>query len=88
MTSITRCLLSALFPCAAPLQRRGVPQVIRGKPNFVCFNRFEFWGKFHTHTTCGILLLVLVLHEQINGAFEPFVDEIDLARIALLSFCS
>ena len=25
----------------------------------------------------------LLFHEQISGAFEPFVDEIDLAKIAL-----
>ena len=25
----------------------------------------------------------LIFHEQICGAFEPFVDEIDLAKIAL-----
>ena len=28
-------------------------------------------------------LMELLFHEQISGAFEPFVDEIDLARIAL-----
>ena len=28
-------------------------------------------------------LLELLFHEQISGAFEPFVDEIDLAKIAL-----
>ena len=27
-------------------------------------------------------LLELVFHEQVSGAFEPFVDEIDLAKIA------
>ena len=30
-----------------------------------------------------ILLMELLFHEQIGGAFEPFVDEIDLAKIAL-----
>ena len=28
-------------------------------------------------------LMKLLFHEQISGAFEPFVDEIDLAKIAL-----
>ena len=28
-------------------------------------------------------MMELPFHEQISGAFEPFVDEIDLARIAL-----
>ena len=28
-------------------------------------------------------LMELLFHEQISGAFEPFVDEIDLAKIAL-----
>ena len=28
-------------------------------------------------------LLELLFHEQISGVFEPFVDEIDLAMIAL-----
>ena len=28
-------------------------------------------------------LFELLFHEQISGAFEPFVDEIDLAMIAL-----
>ena len=28
-------------------------------------------------------MMVLLFHEQISGAFEPFADEIDLARIAL-----
>ena len=27
--------------------------------------------------------LELLFHEQVSGAFEPFVDEIDLAKIAL-----
>ena len=29
------------------------------------------------------LLLELLFHQQISGAFEPFVDETDLAKIAL-----
>ena len=28
-------------------------------------------------------LLELLFHEQVSGVFEPFVDEIDLAMIAL-----
>ena len=28
-------------------------------------------------------LLELLFHEQVSGVFEPFVDEIDLAKIAL-----
>ena len=28
-------------------------------------------------------LLELLFHEQVSGVFEPFVDDIDLARIAL-----
>ena len=28
-------------------------------------------------------LLELLFHEQISGVFEPFVDETDLAKIAL-----
>ena len=28
-------------------------------------------------------LMELIFHEQFCGAFEPFVDEIDLAEIAL-----
>ena len=28
-------------------------------------------------------LLELLFHEQVSGIFEPFVDEIDLAKIAL-----
>ena len=28
-------------------------------------------------------LLELLFHEQISGVFEPFVDEIELAKIAL-----
>ena len=28
-------------------------------------------------------LMELIFHEQISGAFAPFVDEIDLAKIAL-----
>ena len=30
-----------------------------------------------------IPVMELLFHEQISGAFEPFVDEIDLAKIAL-----
>ena len=30
-----------------------------------------------------VLELLLNVHVQIGGVFEPFVDEIDLARIAL-----
>ena len=29
-----------------------------------------------------IPLMELLFHEQISGAFEPFVDEIDLAKFA------
>ena len=28
-------------------------------------------------------LMEQLFHEQVSGAFEPFVDEIDLAKIAL-----
>ena len=35
------------------------------------------------HTTCGIPLKELLFHVQIGGIFESFVDEIDLARIAI-----
>ena len=31
------------------------------------------------------LLLKLLFHEQVSGIFEPSVDEIDLAKIALSS---
>ena len=34
------------------------------------------------HNMCNPLL-ELFAHEQIGGAFEPFVEEIDLAKIAL-----
>ena len=30
-------------------------------------------------------MMELLFHEQIGGAFEPFVDEIDLPKIALHS---
>ena len=29
------------------------------------------------------LLFEMLFHEQVSGTFEPFVDEIDLAKIAL-----
>ena len=35
------------------------------------------------HTTCGIPLKELLFHVQIGGIFEPFVDETDLASIAM-----
>ena len=38
----TLSALRPFSPCTAPLQRLGVPQASHGKPNFVCFYRFEF----------------------------------------------
>ena len=34
-------------------------------------------------TTCGNPLLELLFHKQVSGVFETFVDELDLAKIAL-----
>ena len=36
-----------------------------------------------SNTTCGRSLMELLFHVQVSGAFEPFVDEIGLAKIAL-----
>ena len=41
-----------------------------------------------SHTTCGTLRWNFFDEQICCGAFEPSVDEIDFAEIALLSFCS
>ena len=71
-------LLSALFPRAFTLLfRKG-----NGKPNFVSSS-----GENFAHNIWNPLL-DLLFHEQISGVFVLYVEEIDLAKIALLSFCS
>ena len=54
--------------------------VCHGKPNFV-FLPLRALVKV-SHTSCGILLWSL-FHEHFRCALEPFVVEIDLAKIAL-----
>ena len=47
-----------------------------------CVSTTSSSGESFTHNMWN-LLMELLFHVQISGAFEPFVDEIDLAKIAL-----
>ena len=47
-----------------------------------CVSTASSSGESFAHNMWNPLMAMLV-HERISGAFEPFVSEIDLAKIAL-----